>query len=647
MVLGVLYDTEFKSKIIEITSYIGNDKRDILDSNSDIIFLYDLCLSTEHGLIKVLLNPNSSKLVQNGLVSEGKHILVTKISKISFGNNEFFLLLNEIQITEGNIPSCSSWIALQNYRKQHNLCSNFGIDIYRWNLTDIITKPMKVIQFILPSKIPNVSTLEFLNSNWSNLTVKPNLLVRILAISKMKTIFRRFSYQIILNILVSDKSRYCTLVCFEQTAIDLYHNLKEGDLLLIGSYNTSLYQKSRLKYTLQPKKTLMNSPTLIEIKLNPRDLPHLKIVKESTLESFQVPNPNWNVLTIKRILEKDWVGSRLVDVFGCISKITSIEREVIFDNSNKTNGQYWIRLWIGLRDTTSMRENMMIKLYLSYSQIKQLSGIVPGDIILITHLLTRSGPYGKLKFLESTNETTFFFGEDLSNFRFQSISNQISNLKQKILIENVQEWVKCFREEFQLGGSISHQSISKNILNKYFTHRSQICLQLRTLTYKTVSRFIIQCQIIEISEKKVNHEISDFNTENVIGSNPKPKLIKIDGLPRLSLKQLCNFVCGFDSNQNLENLNFLDMESILLKLQLNDCIILAEYNGTLESLSSIPCDQNIFVEIEIFKYLPGNFRMFENIRIEMLGVHHRSELYEHEKLEVDLNDTQEIAKFFL
>ena len=116
MVIGVCYDSSIKAKIIDIVAYLGNDQREIFESKENLVFFYDLVLSTEEGLIKVLFNPQSTKCIQNGLLLEGKHIILKKITKISLKSGSF-LLVNELSFTgdTGDIQSNDSWIKLAQY----------------------------------------------------------------------------------------------------------------------------------------------------------------------------------------------------------------------------------------------------------------------------------------------------------------------------------------------------------------------------------------------------------------------------------------------------------------------------------------------------------------------------------------------------
>ena len=481
-----------------------------------------------------------------------------------------------------------------------------------------------------------ISSLKYLDANFSKISIKPKLLVRILSISKVKNIFHA-TIQSILNILVCDNTCYTKIVCFGETARDLYQSqIKEGDILFLSNYSISMYDKSRTSYILQPK-SLKNfriglSPTEIELKIT-------NINNVSKLCDFiheHVPHPIWHLFKHTFLLEKFILPDRLVDVFGSLTIMGRVEREQVFEKGGKSTGQFWCRIWVGIRDNTEAKNPLLIKLYLNKKQIDELSLICPGDVILITHLLTKI-QNNRLQFLESTNETCIFSQKELKSEKFFELSTSIESLKNNILLKDLTKWLECFKHA-RLGGAVSPVVHSpKNSINNYLTHRGQVMRQIATLTYKTISRFVVQCQIISVKNCMTNE-----TEEDCIGG-PKPSLLNISGLSRPDLVSLVRHNVQFQISPDIA-FKYKNEETCIVELKLVDCAIKAQFNKSIKDIEEMPFFKPLYIELEIYKYCINK----NSVVITMLGIHNRQPIVDPaEDCDSD-NDmtTQELAKLF-
>ena len=155
------------------------------------IYSFDLLIRSYEGKLVFKLNPLKS-LVTKGVIYQDCLITITEITKICRNGTSYFMI-DEIQ-TESVLPVdtySKEWCKVENYR---NSSSPLGGRQGTWFLDTMSLNEIKI------NKKGKLSTIDFqtiphepvslksLDKYWSTYTVKPNILCRVLAVSKVSKI---------------------------------------------------------------------------------------------------------------------------------------------------------------------------------------------------------------------------------------------------------------------------------------------------------------------------------------------------------------------------------------------------------------------------------------------------------------------------
>ena len=81
---------------------------------------------------------------------------------------------------------------------------------------------------------------------------------------------------------------------------------------------------------------------------------------------------------------------------------------------------------------------MFVKIYLNLKLFNKLYYVIPGDLIIFSHLLVKA--IGEVMFLESTNETEVFTAKDFKHQKFDNCRKILEDIKKDAFNENFEKW---------------------------------------------------------------------------------------------------------------------------------------------------------------------------------------------------------------
>ena len=419
---------------------------------SKFLFCYDILIRSKIGkLIRVLLSPMLSS-IQRGCLKSGSSILVKTIQKVNIQgyflvisnwenytemekNNNGWLLLSEYKSTE--VPLCN---------RDSSLLSIWTLQFFEWKNRGSIHKVTKV------RNDTQLGSLSRLDEEWTTLTTKFNLVVRVLAKSKIRILLQQENkwkpWMAICNLLVADNTAYTVVTVWDEAVREFCHNVCEGDILFLnGSYKVSRYASSKLSYKLEPKRRINLSPTEIEIKLNFSDLRNVRIGTSSSTEN--VPPPIWNFITTDNLFNEVLGDGRIVDFVGCLVYYGRWEREKCHDTLGRLTGQFWVRVWLMLADHTS-DSVIKLKLFIHLETWEEMELLLPGDVVALTNLKINKDEHSSTGHMIGTNETQIFTKMKLYEERFKT-SEAVSSLVLSCS-EDFDKWVRILDRHGGIGG---------------------------------------------------------------------------------------------------------------------------------------------------------------------------------------------------
>ena len=384
LALGTVVDVSWKVQIVAIESYMPSRKgytelcKAIPILKQKIcIFCYDLTLQNETGKrFKILLSPVYSS-IQQGKLKIGSCILVKKVTKIEVYGQ--FLVISDWSLSEDFICApMSGWMNLDRYQDNNRLLSSddnnrlspWTLQFFLWKKRDSSHLDKTVPTY---TEIKN-QNLQQLDMNWSKLSIRWPLMVRVLSKSKARLILQprdtRRPWISLCNFLVADCSAYSVITVWDEAVKELYPNISEGDVLFLNkSYRVGRYAPKNRKYTLQPKRRIGLSPTEIEIRINESDLNNIHILKSSSAST--IPPPTWRFVSSTELSANSLADETVCDIIGCIVYYGRWERERCYDEYHKETGQFWVRLWLILVDHIS-DNHIKIKIYVDSSSWEKL-----------------------------------------------------------------------------------------------------------------------------------------------------------------------------------------------------------------------------------------------------------------------------------
>ena len=617
---GIPLDIFYKVHVINIEAYMPDLKAHakfcedmpILKQNK-YIFCYDLTVEDSSGyLIKVLLAPNLSS-IQRGKLKIGSYIEMKTVKKMNI--NGHFLMLNEWS-NGGNFEasSISQWSDLSNYRSKNKFLGSK--DIYKlqpWTLQFYMWSQSESVSVV--KRIPNLQnahhqSLKQLDNTWTMLAQKCALTVRVLAKSKERLILQptneRKPWSVLCNLLVADRTAYSVVTFWDEAVKNICQNVSEGDILFFDkSYSVGRYfKKTCIK--VHPKQRIGLSPTEIEIKVNPADMRNISILTSSS--TFNIPPPLWNFATSLGLV--DLPSRNILDIIGCIVYYGRWERERCYDEARKPTGQFWVRLWLILVDHLS--DNLIkVKLFVNPFTWKNLELLHPGEPVIITNLINNKDESEKHSYLSSTNETEVFRKNRLKENRFEK--EKIVDSFKKSITKELKRWTLILKKFGGIGGynprcQIYEKSSQRNIFEK----RCQVRHHMKKLMWKETDRMLVKAIISEIKVFQ-NTPVTDYSHQNstieVIGNMNYTKrniILPISGLYSDDMKTQIGNVCllklDIVNSQTIPNVSSKPRQTIIVKLLLSDCQILAESTHSLEDLNSHPEGQPLLVNLNLFRY---------------------------------------------
>ena len=137
-----------------------------------------------------------------------------------------------------------------------------------------------------------------------------------------------------------------------------------------------------IKARLAPKLRLLAvSPTVSEIKLNQSDLSRLRAV-ECRATAPQLPPSLWHFLTVQEVRARALAQDRIIDLVATVVHHGRWERQAcsralqygVAGSPTFLTGQYWVRLWLEVRDHTSAAG-----LQVKASRLFRVIAFPPGD----------------------------------------------------------------------------------------------------------------------------------------------------------------------------------------------------------------------------------------------------------------------------
>ena len=618
-----------------------------------IVFSYDLTVLTKSGKIKLRLNPLLTH-VQRGLIVEGTVMNIRKLKKVE--NSPFFYFMIDelcLGVNSNFIPNhLYSNIMIENYKPimspLGDRSGTYSLD--RITLNDLIltgknTSLLK-INFDGMSMLNRI-TLKNLDKTWTKLNMTKDLVVRVLSVSKAKMIVssRDSSVMVLCNILIADSSATSILTAFDDAAVIMRRDINENDVLFLKSYRTSMFNNKskarKMSYQLQPKVRLGLSPTQLEIKVNTPDLKSIYVV-DSTVKT--IPEPVWALKTISETLKRKDVGY-LTDVLGIVMAIGRPEREIMYLN-NKPTGQYWLRYWVALQDY-STQEMAYVKLYLDRKNWLKIDTLIPGDQVLISHLLIKLED-AKMYFL-STNETSIFVQTEFASLKFAKCK-LIKKLEHDLFTRNLKTWSDRFKSATTGGFMYPLKlNISKDIFNISLTQKFQLQHILKTLPFRASKRIIVKGRITKYSRVTVKHGIV-MSEEALIYNKKETKLNYVGDkgpidIPNsvfgLSRNEIIDYQTNFWKSQSLENLLANPTTKFLAEIELDDCIINCEMHFKSQSESEIVFNLVTKLELEVYRYNVPSMNL-HGVQIICLGTHERENLSHQSPENFEHCETQDI-----
>ena len=400
---------------------------------------------------------------------------------------------------------------------------------FQWPDTIVKDLPKKFSVVSLSSQFQysyQLHNLRRLNLTWSTAGKVPPLLVRVLARSKERLILQqdnhRKPWMCLTNLLVADNSGYCIMTVWDNAVPTFLTNVNEGDILALERYSVGRMQPSHRKiiHNLAPKVRLALASTEIELKMNASDLEGVTCLHHGAVLDTVPPLltcfATIHQLTMNRVSE-----TRLVDIVGMVAWHGRWEREGAYNQ-----GQYWVRVWLRLIDHSSFQSptpsSINVKYYTDQASWDNLKTAMPGQVVILTNLLTVFQGE-QFSHLESSNQTGLFTGEEASDSRFGDVE-EVKQFRSS-LDTHQDQFTAALLELAGLGGQFCCGLAFHQIINVLTTAESQIVnpIQLSEAIEKLQiygsKRLLVQAKVVGLKLCQVNNSGDSRLVEEIL---PEP-----------------------------------------------------------------------------------------------------------------------------
>jgi len=627
--------------VSQVTTYLACPKAYIfwrgklgLERDGDYLFCHDMLLIDEHGMqLKVMLNPGLNSF-QMGSVTEGMFIRFQKAMRIPYCD-KYILVLFEWSPCDSFYLQFIGRHHLEQYRNQDESLSNSDNDLLcHWTCSHFITTnkvPMRTKPAIpVLSYDSDHHNLRNLDLSWNNLLRMWPLVLRVLAKSKKRLIIQqdnhRKPWMTLCNLLVADTSAYCVLTVWDDAVDTITQSVKEGDIIVLdGRYKVGRYRPANQKmlYRLAPKvRDKALSPTEIEIKLNNNDMDRVYLIHSAAMCNA-IPEPMWNFMTTKCLVEEIHANRQLIDYVGMVIQHGRWEREQCQNQFNKFTGQFWVRVWLLLKDHSS---DLLVgvKMYVDGSRWHSMECAIPGETVAITNLLYVQDKNGCFSHLECSNESEVFVGEEADDSRFGDC-NVVLDYR-KAIYSNSSQWVNVLREKGGFGGNLHlHDKIQVSLFTTGFVihNKDDLVSSLSNLMFKSSRRVLLKAFVGEITYYSISSSGNSVidSVEGVTRHtcsekffSPLPLSVSffksIEGMSKHSLMEALKYHCFLKRgliNQDHQQSAIRGEDVAMIKLTLDDCMVNVQCHlSTLTSLEYIrgsTKDEKVVLCVDLFRFM--------------------------------------------
>ncbi|BFZ23344.1 hypothetical protein BsWGS_26382 [Bradybaena similaris] len=193
-----------------------------------------------------------------------------------------------------------------------------------------------------------------------------------------------------LPLTVADRSGWCSVVLWNQLALQMEHHISEGSILYLKNFRVkpSIQQQTKSFFSPPHGTNLfqcefsMDSPPPTQVKL-------VTYPADSVSNNLDFPPLESCLMTRRNLISVQDLST--VDVAGLITFVGRVEREARKDVGDRLedSGAFFYRRWVLLRDS-SLSEPIVALIY-SGEQEDMFFSLRPGQCLLCRHMLTNQG----------------------------------------------------------------------------------------------------------------------------------------------------------------------------------------------------------------------------------------------------------------
>ena len=328
-----------------------------------------------------------------------------------------------------------------------------------------------------------------------------------------------------------------------------------------------------IKARLAPKLRLLAvSPTVSEIKLNQSDLSRVRAV-ECGATAPQLPPSLWHFLTVQEVRARALAQDRIIDLVATVVHHGRWERQAcsralqygVPDSPTFLTGQYWVRLWLEVRDHTSAA-GLQVKVYPDRERWEAVAAALPGQPVILTNLLYKLDSGGRFSHLETSAESQVFTGPAARDARF---AEQPAVTAFREATEEQEEEMRCVVEE---QGSYGGQMLGEEVRSvehlAVLGSREEVVESVDRLGWRVGARLRVEGRLGEVVEGcKGREEGQIFPGRALEGSLVR----RVAGLAAGELRRRVEGYCQLGSLARPKEAQEEEQEVEVVRLHLADC----------------------------------------------------------------------------
>ncbi|XP_063426113.1 RPA-related protein RADX-like [Mytilus trossulus] len=503
-----LTGTEF----LELTAYVLHIHRYLSDplhlsqlgiDSAATVDVYELLVTDRVTKRKVVLDPSLSIYIQSGQITEGSCVKFTECS-VKYDETDLqqrsFLVVHQLTVEAerhitlsdiSNIPWCDDCDEIE--KTASPLTSSRGYYINIWSSVELEGEVWKRGTIEKLDGLGDVSpvdvySLKELSKNWRVLKGPP---VVIKVLSKKRILhyakpFKNDKWPLQAHLTVCDRSGCATLVLWNSLCPELYHRLKEGEVLLIQKYTV----KKSFHHVDHYRPPLPDGLTMYDIDINVNSHHPVGIVRVISSDAIpaclNLPTIQYNIIQRKDLgcFPSDYV----CDITGLVTYVGRFFRERMTGKSDLDTGAFWISRWLELKDQSSQK-TCKVLIYRP-AEINIYKDVMPGKVLICRHMRIVSN----MSHIHASKDNRNMYLTSTGSSHIEIVTGDCAQPH----VNDVLTWSQSYKEELTMAGYYSYPPIPTTLaeLKNYYedlkiTTSEELRLELGRLSYREHKRLFL------------------------------------------------------------------------------------------------------------------------------------------------------------